>query len=78
MKTLEQYILDAADTTTTMHMLVTKPRATSTAPDGTVTQAPVCFYIHPSGVDGETLDFAVDGNNLSQDPSVTYAEEPAQ
>ncbi len=26
----------------------------------------VVFYIHPNGVSGETLDFQVHGNNLTQ------------
>lgn len=26
----------------------------------------VCFYIHPSGVDGNTLDFKVNGNELTK------------
>jgi hypothetical protein len=32
----------------------------------------VTFYIHPSGISGETLNFVVDGNTLKPDPKVTY------
>lgn len=31
----------------------------------------VRFYIHPSGVDGDTENFEVDGNILSPDPRCT-------
>jgi hypothetical protein len=27
---------------------------------------PICFYIHPTGKDGETVDFRVQGNTLIQ------------
>ena len=74
MKTFEQYLTDAADTTTTVHVLTMKSRATATDPDGKVTTAPVRFYIHPANVNGETLDFEVQGNTMMQDPSVTYAD----
>jgi hypothetical protein len=77
MKTLEQYLTDAADTTTTVHVLTMKSRATVTDPDGKVTTAPVRFYIHPANVNGETLDFEVQGNTLTQDPSISYAEPEA-
>jgi hypothetical protein len=35
----------------------------------------VRFYIHPSGRDGDTRDFLVVGNELRQNPSVTYPED---
>ena len=31
----------------------------------------VVFYIHPSGVNGDTLDFQVCGNRLVENPRVT-------
>lgn len=53
-KSLEQYLSDAMDRGVIDHAL----RA-HRGLDGKVT-----FYIHPSGVDGETLDFVVRGNAM--------------
>lgn len=35
------------------------------------------FYIHPQGVDGDTLDFLVEGNTLRPDPKIVRQEEGA-
>lgn len=55
MKTLEQYLRDA------MHAGIHWPDHSlrATAHDGYVS-----FYIHPSGIDGETLNFNVYGNDV--------------
>lgn len=58
-KTLEQYLNTAAGNGHIDHAL----RA-GAGPDGKVT-----FYIHPSGANGETIDFAVFGNDLLTLPS---------
>ena len=54
MKTLEQYLRDAAGDNTIDFRI----RATG------YTSAPTSFYIHPMGKDGDTLDFTVIGNAL--------------
>ena len=54
MKTLEQYLRENVQKGAIDHMI----RA-SVDSDGWVT-----FYIHPHGVDGDTLDFSVSGDQL--------------
>ena len=64
-KTLEQYLADDISRGVIDHHL----RASRDA-NGKVT-----FYIHPAGVDGDTIDFVVRGNamvpNLTSDSDVT-------
>lgn len=33
------------------------------------------FYIHPMGVDGDTLDFQVNGNSLHDNPKIIRRDE---
>lgn len=54
-RTLEQYLKDAHDAGAIDHSLRVRVGA----------QGDVLFYIHPSGRDGETLDFVVGGNAVS-------------
>ena len=54
MRTLQQYFEENCARQVIDHAL----RA-DIAPDGTVS-----FYIHPQNVDGDTLNFVVDGNQL--------------
>ena len=71
MKTLEAYLTDAvANGVTTIHTLTVKPRSCGAGEDGKLALGPVTFYIHPQGVNGETLDFEVHGNVLATDPSI--------
>lgn len=62
MKSLEQYLRENVQKGAIDHII----RA-SVDSDGLVT-----FYIHPHGVDGDTLDFSVDGNQLH----AMQAEQP--
>ena len=78
MKTLEQYLVDAVNRSgpATTHVLTLKQRTFegfNVAGDPVL--SPPCFYIHPIDVDGDTLDFQVTGNQLSQDPNVSYVED---
>jgi hypothetical protein len=54
-QTLEQYLVDAAKAGAIDHSLRVRLQS-----DGGCT-----FYIHPSGRDGQTLDFVVGGNSVS-------------
>lgn len=81
MKTLEAYLTDAVLGKTnpqhsiSVHTLTVKPRGLITGEGGQMVPGPLTFYIHPQGLDGETLDFEVHGNALSTDPSVTREGE---
>ena len=35
----------------------------------------ITFYIHPSGCDGDTVDFEVSGLQLVPDPDISYLED---
>lgn len=70
MKTLEAYLRDAFDGKSTKRQAIDHSIRANVEADGSVT-----FYIHPSGVAGETLNFVVSGNLLAQDPKVTYPNE---
>lgn len=81
MKSLETYLTDAVlgktnpQHTITTHVLTVKPRVLIAGENGQLVPGPLTFYIHPQGVDGETLDYEVHGNALSTDPSVTREGE---
>ena len=55
-KTLEEYLLENLKNLVIDHAI----RANINA-EGAIT-----FYIHPNGVDGDTLDFKVNGNTLQK------------
>lgn len=52
--TLEQYFRDAYE----------RNGAIDHSLRATVEEGEVRFYIHPTGLDGETPDFSVDGNSV--------------
>lgn len=58
MKTFEHYLSESHNNGRIDHRI-----RTVKGPNGELD-----FYIHPDGVDGETLDFTVDGNSLERIP----------
>ena len=78
MKSLEQYLVDAVNRSgpATTHVLTVKQRSfVGFNAAGEPVLSPLCFYIHPIDQDGDTLDFQVQGNVLSQDPSISYVTD---
>ena len=77
MKTLEEYLeAELGNGVTTVHTLTVKPRqVVGETEDGQPILSPIRFYIHPTDVPGDTLDFQVEGNALVPDPTVIRATE---
>lgn len=66
MKTFENYLRDAILGKTSERPAIDH----SIRAD--IVDGQVVFYVHPSGIGGETLSFVVKGNELAPDPRVTY------
>ena len=76
MKTFEEYLVEAADLGITVHTLTVKQRTfTGFNEAREPVLDPLCFYVHPTDRDGDTRDYQVLGNQLAQDPGVTYADD---
>lgn len=71
MKTLESYLLAALDQgITEHHMTMANPNERMIDLMGESVLAPTRVYIRPEGSSGETVAFAIEGNELSAYPVV--------